>query len=245
MTPQGLPTPDDVHAASVQGEEAVLALVGIVTALIRNLQARVNALEDHLGKNSRTSSKPPSSAGLQKPRPRSLRPRSGKKRGAQLGHEGYTLPAAAHPDHSQLYPVERCGSCGASWQEGPSSTYERRPVCALPPVRMEVTEHRAESKRCPHCGQTPTGTFPPTGTQPVPYGPTLKAQAVYCNQYQCIPLERTSEMVADLYGPPVGEGTMGDGHPGDGSGGQARQCASEGPVAHGGAGSPLAYRALW
>jgi transposase len=208
MTPQGLPTPEDVHAAYVQGEEAVLALVGIWTALILNLQARVNALEDHLGKNSRHSRKPPSSDGLQQPRTRSLRTRSGKKRGAQRGHEGQTLPAAAHPDHSQLYPVERCGSCGASLQEGPSSTYERRQVCALPPVRMEVTEHRAAIKRCPHCGQTTKGPFPPNVTQPVPYGPTLKAQAVYFNQYQCIPLDRTSESFADLYGHPVGEGTM-------------------------------------
>jgi transposase len=61
MTPQGLPTPEEVRAAYVQGEEAVLALVGTLTALILNLQTRVNALEDQLGKNSRNSSKPPSS----------------------------------------------------------------------------------------------------------------------------------------------------------------------------------------
>ena len=73
MTPQGLPTPEDVHAAYEQGEAAVLALVGALTAIILDLQARVHAIEAQLGKNSRNSSKPPSSDGLQKPRTRSLR----------------------------------------------------------------------------------------------------------------------------------------------------------------------------
>jgi len=73
---------------------------------------------------------------------------------------------------------------------------------------MAVTEHRAEIKHCLRCGQPTKGTFPSEGTQPVPYGPTLKAQAVYFNQYQFIPLARTREMCAEISGHPVGEGTL-------------------------------------
>ena len=70
MNPSLLPTREEIHTAYEQGEEAVLVVFDVLTRTIRDLKARNQALEDQLAKNSRNSSKPPSSDGLRRPAPR-------------------------------------------------------------------------------------------------------------------------------------------------------------------------------
>jgi transposase len=204
MEPLRLPSEEEIKAAYDQGQEAVVALF---YSAFHKLAERIQQLEDQVAKNSNNSSKPPSSDGLAK-KPKSLRHKSGKKSGGQPGHPGSTLKAVAKPDHVEIYAVSHCHHCQASLESVSAAEYEKRQVFDVPPVRVEVTEHQAEIKECPICHQITVGEFLPEVSQPVQYGERIKAQMVYFNQQHHVPLERTTEILADLYAQVVSEGTI-------------------------------------
>lgn len=205
-----LPTEEEVRAAIREGEEAVIALVASLVNVIEVLATRQQALEDQIAKNSCNSGKPPSSDGYDRPAPKSLRKRSRKKSGGQAGHIGYTLQAVEKPEHVEVHRVEQCSHCHSSLWSVEVKRYEKRQVFDVPRVQVEVTEHQAEIKACPHCGKENRAEFPAGVTQPVQYGDEIKAQMVYFNHYQMLPLERTAEVFEALYGQTISEGTIVD-----------------------------------
>lgn len=208
MKPSELPTADDIHAAYEQGEATVRALFEAQAKIIEALETRIQVLEDQIAKNSRNSSRPPSSDGLKKPKPKSRRQKSGKASGGQPGHVGYRLEPVEKPQHMEVHPVLACQQCHADLAGVKVSKVEKRQVFDLPDVKLEVTEHQAEIKTCPMCGQLNRAEFPEGVTQPTQYGPRVRAQMVYFNVYHFIPLARTAEMVGELYGQPISEGTV-------------------------------------
>jgi len=180
-------------------------------ALRRDCQSlcdKVQALEEKTAKDSHNSSKPPSSDGLSKPKPKSLRPPSNRPTGGQPGHPGQTLRMVAKPDRTVRHPVERCSGCGRSLAEQAPDRVERRQVFDLPEPKLEVTEHQAEVKTCA-CGCLNRAAFPPEAAAPVQYGPRVKSAAVYLRDYQLLPSDRLTEIMRDLVGcESFSEGTL-------------------------------------
>jgi transposase len=108
----------------------------------------------------------------------------------------------------KVHRVGKCQYCQKSLRKVKVEGYEKRQVFDLPVVRIQVKEHRVEVKRCVCCGKESKGIFPEDVTQPVQYGAEIKAQAVYLNQYQMLPLERVSDVFEDFYGHRLAEGTI-------------------------------------
>jgi transposase len=183
-----------------QDKGTLIDLVLLLQDQLDKLSQRVKQLEDQVAKDSRNSSKPPSSDGLSKRKTRSLRQSEGRKSGGQEGHAGHTLPLKAHPDHIEIHDLRYCPHCARDLSAVAVSAHRSRQVYDVPPVQVEVTEHRAAIKYCPGCARQVQAAFPQAVTQPVQYGPHLKAQASYLNTYHFIPIARTCELLGDFYG---------------------------------------------
>lgn len=208
MTKVELPNSDEIRKLYQAGEEPVVAAFEELVAVIEQLEKRVQSLEDQLAKNSQNSSKPPSSDGYNKRKRQSLRKASGRKVGGQTGHEGHTLQAVTEPDERQVHRLDCCPHCQTGLGDVSSHDYERRQVFDVPEVRVSVTEHCAEIKQCPQCGLVGKAAFPAEVRQPVQYGPRIQAQMVYFNQYHHLPVERTAEILTDLYDQSVSAATI-------------------------------------
>lgn len=207
---------EEILAVYAAGPEAVVALVEQLLATVAELRQQVQGLsvqvaelETRLNKDSHNSHQPPASDGPAKlPPRRSRRKRSGKKSGGQAGHLGATLIQVEHPDTMVTHGAAACGQCGAALGTAPVVGRDRRQVLDLPPLRPAVTEHQVLHQCCPQCQTVTSGHFPAEVTQPMQYGPQVKALAVYLQEYQHIPFERTQEFFQDVFHLPLSEGTL-------------------------------------
>jgi transposase len=209
------PSRDQLIELAKSDPAAIADLVLALWDRVEKLEAKVAALE----RNSRTSSKPPSSDSgnfSNPPKPKSLRKKSGRRPGGQRGHPGDTLRRTDTPDdviEHRLPANARCPQCGAVLGErheplDPAGSCECRQVFELPAIRLEITEHRAEKRVCEDCGAVVRAAFPDGVGAPVQYGPRVEATALYLGGYQLVPYQRLAECFAELFDCPLSTGTL-------------------------------------
>src|SRR4051794_12106626 len=150
--------------------------------------ARIAELERRLAASSRNSSRPPSSDGLDKPAPTSLRGRSGRKPGGQPGREGRTLRQVDAPDEVVVHEPGACAGRGAQLgAENPPARAIRRQGFDIPQITVRGGEPGLVSRRCDGCGAV---------------------TAVYLVLGQHLPVERTAALLAEVVGTPMSVGTV-------------------------------------
>ncbi len=185
----------------------VVAALAQRDVVIAELQAENLELRRRLGLNSRNSSKPPSTDGLAKPAPKSLRRRSGRKPGGQPGHPGSRLEQVSAPDEVLRHEPQACGGCGSGLEGATQVGLRRRQVFDIPPIEVKVIEHQLVERRC-GCGTVTTGDAPEGVGAPVQYGPRIAAIMVYLYVGQFLSKARTAAALAELFGTPVSAGTV-------------------------------------
>ena len=185
----------------------VKAIALIYETKVQKLEARVKELEDQIAKNSKNSSKPSSTDGFNRPAPKSLRVKSGKKRGGQKGHKGHTLKMTTRPSQTIFHEVKICSNCQKDLTEGQISEHIKRQVYDIPILQVQVTEHIGEVKIC-SCGCRNTAKIPDYASHYVQYGPNLKTFLTYLQDYQLLPYARCAELVEDLLEHKLSQGTL-------------------------------------
>src|SRR5208282_639453 len=133
------------------------------------------------------------------------REKSGKKQGAQKGHEGTTLQMVKTPDKIVKHKVKGVCECGKDLKRAVIKNVQSRQVFDLPEKLIEVTEHQVEVRQC-SCGMVHEAECAVKGN--VQYGEGIKALMVYLNQYQYLPFERLQEFGQDCLGLSISDGLL-------------------------------------
>ena len=181
--------------------------------------ARIWELEGQLGegvgssdvpgkpeKNSSNSSVPPSQesiAAREKRRTKSLRKPSGRPSGGQPGHKGTTLQTVGTPDRIIEHEPHYCKCCGRPLDGVGYRKIRKTQVMDIRFV-METTEEQYYEKVC-QCGCVNNCDAPNCR---IKYGDTLRAFVTYLNVVQCMPFKRIAELISDLCGRKISEGTI-------------------------------------
>lgn len=189
------------HVAAISALRAENASLKKEAAVLRGdlkkSEGIIAKLKARLKKDSSTSDKPPSTDAFKKPKPQSLRERSGKKPGGQHGHPGHTRELYPEPTRIIDIMPEPC-ACGCHEAEltGRFSARQEADIT----FNVEITEERAHEGICSHCGAVVRGSHSDGFGSLVHYGDNVKSLVALLSEHGFVSIAKTAEIISSLTG---------------------------------------------
>jgi transposase len=123
-------------------------------------------------------------------------------------HAGAHRPLHPNPTRCRDVPASQCHHCRADVSgvvQTPVHSYDR---IEIPEIKPDVTRVTLLGGMCRCCAR-PFKAAPPAGLEPgSPFGPNLRAFAIYLRFTQAISFERLSRLFSDLLGLEISEGAL-------------------------------------
>jgi transposase len=191
-----------------QTPKAVQEFMLTLIVRVQMLEAEVAALREQLNRNSRNSSKPPSSDGSEVPPKPRRRSKSGRKRGGQPGHPGTTRKLVPVEQVKESYDVkpDACCRCGHALVGEDPEPY-RHQVTGIPPVVAEVIEYRLHTLTCSEC-RAKTRAKLSTGVPQGAFGPRLQSMVSLLSGRYHLSKRDIVDVMADFFQADVGLGSV-------------------------------------
>ena len=201
----------EIHKLKLELTSTKSALADAKTR-IKELENENDEKDDSVGssgkpeKNCSNSSVPPSQesiAARELRMTKSLRKPSGKPSGGQPGHKGSTLQSVSTPDRIIKHEPAYCKCCGRPLDGIEYRKIRKTQIIDIKFV-VETTEEQYYEKVC-QCGCVNNCDAPNCC---IKYGDNIRAFVSYLNVVQCIPFKRIAELISDLCGRRMSEGTI-------------------------------------
>ena len=210
----------DFEAMATAKFEAYEAELAKKDAVIASLRAKIAKLEAELERcrekdktNSSNSSMPPSKDKTKAAHKGKIREKSGKKQGAQPGHNGSGLSLPSHYDREEISSLtpKPCHACPARFLCSGLSCSRVRETRYEVDVTVQVVLHKYEQLecRCPRMENASLcGTFPEGIKTTMQYGQETKALAAALLNEGAVSVIRAHDILSALAGMPVSTGSI-------------------------------------
>lgn len=193
-------TPEPVRQYIVYLEQTL----SLMQNQIRQLEKRLDALETRTQKNSRNSSKPPSSDSPYS-RPKRKKPKDARAKGGQKEHPGHSRQMLEPTRINKLMPTT-C-PCGRTvFTDALMTPFYTHQHIELPRIEMEVDHYVLHQCTCPGCGNTSKATLPDAVSSG--YGPRLCALVAELSGIKAMSRRDVKGFCESVLGIPIATGTI-------------------------------------